>query len=197
MNEVLNRAREEGFLGPRPVEAHIRHAHGFAAGVDAPPALAVDLGSGGGVPGLALAVLWPASRWVLVDASSRRVAHLRWAVDQLDLQDRVVVRHDRAELIGRGALRGRCDLVTARSFAGPGITAECAAPLLCVGGVLVVSEPPEETPRWEPAGLTELGLAAPRRYRAEDAWYVAMRLERLASDRYPRRVGIPAKRPLF
>src|SRR4051812_34590597 len=56
--ETLEEARTAGFLGPGPVEPHIRHAQGFAAAVVAAlgrePANFADLGSGGGVPGLVL-----------------------------------------------------------------------------------------------------------------------------------------------
>jgi 16S rRNA (guanine527-N7)-methyltransferase len=177
---------------------HIDHAEGFLRAWDAPPpALAVDLGSGGGLPGLVLAERWPASTILLVDASERRTEFLRRAVDRLGYPG-VTVRRDRAEVVGRDpALRGTADLVVARGFGPPAVTAECAAPLLRVGGRLIVSDPPEDADdRWSPAGLGQLGLGAPRQVRVPAAFTVVAQV-RPCPSRFPRRVGIPAKRPLF
>jgi 16S rRNA (guanine527-N7)-methyltransferase len=50
------------------------------------------------------------------------------------------------------------DMVVARSFGPPATVAECAAPFLRVGGVLLVSEPPGAPDRWPAPGLEQLGL---------------------------------------
>ena len=123
-------------LGPGPVAPQIAHALAF--GTVASPAL--DLGSGGGLPGLVLAEADPDSTWVLLDSRSRSVVFLREAVATLGLGDRVEVLEARAEDAGRAlSHRGRYHLVVARGFAPPAVTAECAAPLLVAGGRLVVS----------------------------------------------------------
>jgi len=194
---ILDEARAWGFLGPGPVTDHVVHADGFAAALATAPARALDLGSGGGVPGLVLAERWPATTWVLLDSQDRRTAFLEQAVARLGWADRVRVVRARAEEAGHdGDLRGSFDLVTARSFGPPAVTAECAAPFLRVGGSLLVSEPPEAIPRWPDEGLARLGLelvgvgAAPAR---------VARLRQVTScpPTYPRGVGRPAKRPLF
>jgi len=194
LQDVLLDAQRLGFLGPGPVAEHVTHARRLLA-VLPDHGRSVDLGTGGGVPGLVLALLTPGLQWTLVESQRRRSAWLHEAVQRLSLQDRVEVLAERAELVGRGPLRGVAAVVTARSFAAPGITAECAAPLLAVGGHLWVAEPPEPVPgRWPEAGLAQLGLApAPV---AVPSWkgFVATRA---CPERYPRRVGIPAKRPLF
>ena len=81
---VLERARGHGSLGPGPVTDHLDHARGFAAAAVAilgrVPSVVVDLGTGGGVPGLVLACDWPSARIELIDASERRAANLRHAV---------------------------------------------------------------------------------------------------------------------
>ncbi len=161
---MLAEARDLGFLGPGPVEAQREHATAFVAPLsDRPPGLGVDLGTGGGIPGLVVATALPSWRWELVETGARRAAFLERAVDALDLADRVRVRQLRAEDLGRTpGERARADAVTARSFGPPAVTAECAAPLLRAGGALVVSEPPGgRSDRWDEAGLAHLGLGAP------------------------------------
>jgi len=193
---VLEAAQRHGFLGPGPVEAHIDHALGLAALIATPPRAALDLGSGAGVPGLVLALHWPASRWILLDAGARRTALLTQAVSALRLADRVDVLCARAEDAGRDpGLRGSCDLVTARSFGPPAVTAECAAPFLRVGGVVAVTEPPGNEPRWPIEGLAVLGLTLGPRSESPHVQQLIATAQ--CPDRYPRRVGMPAKRPLF
>lgn len=191
---VLQRAQALGYVGPGDVQPHIDHALGFAAAASEPPTAAVDLGSGGGIPGLVLAHAWPESRWVLVEASVRRAELLRDAVRTLGVTDRVTVEARRAEEVGRDPLhRGRADLVVARAFGPPAVVAECAAPLLRVGGALVVSEPPDRPDRWPEGSLAALGLAV----EARTGGFVRLRQRSRCPQRFPRRVGIPAKRPLF
>lgn len=200
----LRVARDVGLLGPGPVDEHVAHARGFAAaastaGVDADPdASVVDLGSGGGLPGLVLAAVWPRARIALLDGSARRAELLRRAVETCSLEDRLSVWEIRAEEAGRDPeRRGRADLVVARAFGPPAVTAECAAPLLAVGGRLVVSEPPGDAEgRWSAERLEELGLGEPQAVRQQYGYQV-MTQRRLCPVRYPRRVGVPAKRPLF
>jgi 16S rRNA (guanine527-N7)-methyltransferase len=199
---ALERSQELGFLGPGPVETHVIHSLGFASSpAVAPPARFLDLGSGGGVPGVVLALLaWPSSSAVLLDASERRCAFLEDEVASLSLADRVSVVRARAEEAGRNAaLRGMFELVVARSFASPPVTAECAAPLLRVGGHLVVSEPPSsirDASRWPADPLAELGLEPSTRWTTPYA-YQSLTQSSPCPTRYPRRVGVPAKRPLF
>lgn len=200
--EVLDDSRDLGLLGPGPVEDHVRHAGGFvvlseeAAG--GPPARVVDIGAGGGIPGLVLAAAWPQCRVVLVEAAERRAAFLRDAVDRLGFGDRVRVLEMRAEQAARAAdLRGLADVVTARSFGPPAVTAECAVGFLRLGGAIVVSDPPDGAgERWPTSGLDILGLTASSR-RTDRGNFTVLTLSVPLPDRYPRRVGIPAKRPLF
>jgi 16S rRNA (guanine527-N7)-methyltransferase len=195
---VLGKARARGFLGPGPVGAQIEHSLAFTSLLPAAPRRAVDLGSGGGIPGLVLAVFWPASRWTLIDTSARRAALLREAVGGLELSARVEVLGQRAEDAGRDSqLRGQADLVVARSFGPPAVTAECSAPLLSIDGYLVVAEPPGGGPeRWPAGPLGELGLV-PDENRTTPVALQRLRQTSLCPARYPRRPGIPAKRPLY
>lgn len=203
LHDALDRSRALGYLGPGPVEGHIRHAMAFAEAVVEPPARALDLGAGGGLPGLVLATtIWPACRWTFVDAQRKRTDFLELAVESLGLADRVSVITERAEVVGRDPeQRDAYDLVVARSFGPPAVTAECAAPLLRAGGRLVVSEPPTgSADRWPDAGLREVGLTDPAAVASPGpppTHLIVLTRNDQALDRYPRRVGIPTKRPLF
>ncbi len=164
----------------------------------------VDLGSGGGVPGLVLATRWPASTGILLDSNRRRCAVLEEAVATLGLDGRLSVRCGRAETLARDeALRAMFDLVVARSFGSPAVTAECAVGFLRIGGLLAVTEPPphraerEGQTRWPADGLATLGLGPARVLRAGPTGVAVMRLESLAAERWPRADGRPAKSPLW
>lgn len=203
-------------LGDPPLEVHLEHAAGFRsvaeeAGLRAGPGSLLDLGSGAGLPGLALASWWPDARATLLDANERRCAALREVVVEAGWEGRVTVVQARAERAGREVeLRGSFDLVVARSFASPPVTAECAAPFLRVGGLLIVSEPPldgvaEEAAgdpvvghpaRWPVGPLAALGLE-PSGFSRGAFGYQVLRQVALCPDRYPRREGVPGKRPLY
>jgi len=223
--EILNESRQAGFLGPGPVEPHLHHAEGFAVlarrlhavsptdGAEAAPRL-VDLGSGGGLPGLVVATRWPEAFLILLDANERRTEFLERAIFRLSLGDRVAVVQERAEVYGRDPQsRASFDGVVARSFGAPGVVAECGAPLLKVGGWMIISEPPEisgtaagtqvptdasgaASSRWPAPQLAEFGLE-PGAFVTEGFGYQVLHQISPCPDRFPRRNGVPAKNPLF
>jgi 16S rRNA (guanine527-N7)-methyltransferase len=196
---VLAEAQARGFLGPGPLEAPIRHARAFAAllPTDLPAeADLLDLGSGGGLPALPLALVWPSSQWTLVDAMRRRTSFLEEAVFTLGLAARVEVVTARAEALPVG-WRGRFDAVTARGFGPPAVVAECSAPWTRVGGMVVISDPPGGgADRWSADGLALLGLVREISMVGPPA-LTGLRQRSACPDRFPRRTGIPLKRPLW
>jgi 16S rRNA (guanine527-N7)-methyltransferase len=209
--EALTEARALGFLGPGPLEPQIEHARGFVAiarrqaGEHSTSNL-VDLGSGGGLPGLVVATEWREATLALVEANGRRASFLRRAVERLGLGDRVSVLEERAEVCGRQpTIRSTFDAALARSFGRPAVVAECAAPLLKVEGWLVVSEPPRDTgdaaddwspERWPVEPLRQFGLE-PGEVVHLPYEYRTLRQTALCPERFPRRNGVPAKKPLF
>jgi 16S rRNA (guanine527-N7)-methyltransferase len=197
-------ARSQGFLGPGPVSAHVDHSLAFTelittslAELAAGRSEVVDLGSGAGVPGLLLALTFPDWSLTLVEGSAKRAAFLREALGRLDLESRVRVGAGTAEETGRSDLRTAVDVVVARSFGPPAVTAEVAAPLLRTGGSLVVSDQPVwDATRWPVDGLGLLGLGPARSVRGSVGMVVVEQVGD-CPDRFPRRTGIPRKRPLF
>lgn len=197
---VLEQSRRLGFLGPGEVTAHLEHAVAMGRAVEGGLSCdaALDLGSGGGIPGLVLARLTPDCVWTLLDSQERRTEFLAKAVNELGLAERVAVVRARAEDIGRRPEhREHYRLVTSRSFGPPGVTAECASPLLAIGGRLVVSEPPANVGgRWPSAPLLELGLEY-RRVDVDGLGFAVLEKVAPTPDWVPRRVGLPGKRPYF
>ena len=168
----------------------------------AAPVRALDLGSGGGVPGLVLAIARPDIGWSLLDAVRKKADALRTFAAALQLAN-VEVIADRAELLGRGPARETFDVVTARACAALPALVELALPLLRVGGTLVAWKGPigdEELaaggrvaallggaePIVEAAGVPALG----------DHRFVLVSKVEPTPDRYPRRPGQPVRRPL-
>ena len=91
------------------------------------------------------------------------------------------------------------ELITARAFGPPSVTAECSARLLKVGGLLIISEPPLSDAtgeRWPSAGLAELGLEPLGLFRTTSGFQIVQKVSR-TPQRFPRRSGVPTKKPLF
>jgi 16S rRNA (guanine527-N7)-methyltransferase len=180
------------------VARHVEHGRALLDGLPERGRV-LDLGSGGGLPGLVLATYRPELELTLLEARRRACRFLREAVSGLDLVDVVVVEARAEDAARRTDLRETFDAVVARSFGPPAVTAECAVAFLRPGGRLVVSEPPGDearAARWPVTGLEELGFAPPTAGGGPEASFVV--LEKTGSDdRWPRRVGVPAKRPLW
>lgn len=199
---ALEESRARGFLGPGPIEAHLSHSEGFAQCWDehspTPPKSFLDLGSGGGLPGLVLLDHWNC-RAVFVDSMEKRMNFLREVLEWPDAPTDAEVITGRAEDLARDPnLESSFDLVTARSFGPPAVVAECAVRFLRIGGVLIVSEPPDDSDRsrWNHKALTKLGLHDNGRVRHGAAFRVLVKI-RPTPEEYPRAVGVPGKKPLF
>lgn len=231
VRERLSEAQHLGFIGPADLNDLIEHSFAFLdvvsgelqmvpCSTDVPssteatsrrqPASSaevtvVDLGSGGGIPSLVIAALLPNARIVLVESSSKRAAWLQDVADEGLWTAETVVISARAEEVGRDlAWRGVASCVTARAFGRPAVVAESAAALLQVGGVLVVSEPPQlgdpstgVGARWPTDSLSELGFGQGRSIGRSGRSFAAMTLESPCPEKYPRRVGKATKRPLW
>lgn len=195
-------AQRHGVIGKASLDTHIDQAQAFFSFVAnrvEPDAHVLDLGSGGGLPGLVIAATWPSLSLTLLDGRSSRAESLAISIDGLAWGGRVKIIGQRAEEAGRESrYRAAYDLVVARGFGPPAVTAECAAPFLKVGGLLVVSDPPGGggTQRWSEDGCALLGLEVETSQ--VDPWaFTALRQNHLCGDLYPRRTGLPLKRPLF
>jgi 16S rRNA (guanine527-N7)-methyltransferase len=166
--ETLRDAQRLGFFGGRPIEQAVEHSTAFVSAIEALRSDSrgrrlVDLGSGGGLPGLVLADAFRDSELVLIDRRQKRTDFLERAVSRLGWTHVLVRCGDVSELAAEVA-DGRCepfDVVTARGFGPPEVTLRAAADLRASDGVVLISEPPAGD-RWPADLLEELSLTGER-----------------------------------
>jgi 16S rRNA (guanine527-N7)-methyltransferase len=156
----------------------------------------VDVGSGGGMPGIPLKIARPDLRVALVEADRRKAAFLVHAAARLELDIEVVA--ERAETAGRGRLRESFDAAVCRALAPMPVLAEFCLPFVKVGGRLLAMKAEVE----EAAGaIAAMGggpaHVAPAPSAARERGVVVV-VPKLAPtpEAYPRRPGLPARRPL-
>jgi 16S rRNA (guanine527-N7)-methyltransferase len=160
-----------------------------------------DLGSGGGFPGLALAIALPDARVAAVESVGRKCRFLAGAAADLGLAN-VEVINARAEAWEEGL--GAHDLVAARALAPLPVLVEYAAPLLAPDGALVAwkgrLEPDEEADGR--AAAAALGMSEPEALpvqpfpNAHDRYLYLSSKVSPTPPRYPRRPGMARKRPI-
>lgn len=160
-----------------------------------------DLGSGGGFPGLALAIGLPEARVALVESVRRKCAFLRAAVERLELVN-VDVVSARAEEWPAG-LEAH-DLITARALAPLPVLVEYAAPLLRPGGALVAwkgrRDGAEEADGAAAAAVMGMGSldvrpVFPFPAALERHLYLSLKVSP-TPPQYPRRAGMARKRAI-
>ena len=128
---------ERGLIGPlEPARLWSRHIlnSAVAGPLFAAGARVGDVGSGAGLPGLVLAIARPDVEWVLIEPMERRVTWLQEQTDALELQNVTIVRA-RGEEWSEGAV---LDAVTARAVSALKTLVPLTAPLVRVGGELVL-----------------------------------------------------------
>jgi len=170
----------------------------------APDETVADIGSGAGFPGLVLAVARPAAHYTLIEATKKRAAFLQRAVTNLSLPN-VTIIPGRAEAIGRRPdLRESYDLVLSRAVAPLPVLLEYSLPLTRLGGHFLAYKGPAGDEELQQSGdaLETLGGRIAHVHRVDLPRAMGRRtlieVEKFAPtpSRYPRRPGIPAKRPL-
>ena len=156
----------------------------------------IDIGSGGGLPAIPLAVAMPHVRFTLLEANTRKCAFLEHVAGTLGLAN-VVVAPGRAEdLAHRPALREQYDRAISRAAARPEVLLELALPFVRTGGDLVAQVSPLDPLALEPAARL-LGGGTPRLQPAAGG-HALMVVPKLAPtpSRFPRRTGLPGRKPL-
>jgi 16S rRNA (guanine527-N7)-methyltransferase len=171
----------------------------------AEPLALIDVGTGGGFPGLAVAIALPHARLTLVDSVGRKLEAVRAMASALGLAERVSLRWERVERSGRSPdCRGRYDRAIARAVATAPVVAEYLVPLLAPEGRAVLYRG-----QWSSADQSALERAAESlRVTVEAVEAIelpagrgvrhAVRLRPLGPcpAAYPRPVGVALRAPL-
>ncbi len=162
----------------------------------------VDVGSGGGFPGLVIAAVAPDVEVHLVEARKKRAALLAELAATLGL-DNVTAHGERAEEAGRGGLRDSANLVVARAVAPLPVLLEYTAPLAATGGTIAAVKGSRGEAELAESEAAMAALACEHTgtegMREEVARRMSVQLFRKTGPtppRYPRRPGMPAKRPI-
>ena len=162
----------------------------------------LDLGTGGGLPGLVLAYRHPAVAWVLVDATTKKAEAVREFAAALGLANVTVIAGRAESLAHEPQHRGAYQGVVSRAVAQLPVLVELCRGFVPDGGLVVAMK----GPAWEAevararGAMTQLGLELvhSRRLPLEDrdSWVVTMRANGAPPTGFPRRDGIPRQQPL-
>lgn len=164
----------------------------------------MDLGTGGGIPGIPMAILYPSVNFVLVDSVQKKVDAVKEFANELNLRN-VKVINARAEELGRDpAHRDQYDIVLARALAALPILIEYCVPLIHLYGYVVSYKGPdyvEELARSTNA-IIKLKAEQPRVFHYTlpsgmgERTIIRITKKHVTPETYPRRTGMPKKSPL-
>lgn len=164
----------------------------------------VDVGTGAGIPGIVLKIAYPGISVKLLDSLKKRLEFLTVVVTKLGLSG-VAMWHARAEDAGRDSqARESFALVTARAVARTSVLLELCAPLCQIGGRIIAYKGPEYQQELEEArrAIDVLGVCVEHiaTYSLPegmgDRSLVVFRKIAGTPETYPRKAGIPARKPL-
>ncbi|MFC1903642.1 16S rRNA (guanine(527)-N(7))-methyltransferase RsmG [Chloroflexota bacterium] len=165
----------------------------------------IDVGTGAGIPGIPLKILFPEIKLVLLDATAKKAAFLNYIKDKLGL-DGVEIVVGRAEDIARKVqYREKFNLVLSRAVAGLPALVELALPFVAVGGIFIAQKKGdikrEISQSARAINLLGGNLRETRRVDLEELsdkrWLIVIDKLAMTPEQYPRRPGIPVKRPLI
>jgi 16S rRNA (guanine527-N7)-methyltransferase len=158
----------------------------------------LDVGSGGGLPGIPVAIMRPDLRVTLLEATGKKATFLEETVQTLGLPN-VQVAHQRAEDYARSEMRERYQVVTARALSRLPVLLELTLPALELGGRLLAIKGRQADQEIAEAmrALTVLGGQVVSTTRTDTG--TVIRIDKVAKTpaRYPRRAGEPKRVPIL
>jgi len=164
----------------------------------------IDVGSGAGLPGTPLKILWPDIRLVLLDSTAKKAAFLYNLKQKLGLDDVEIVVGRAEEVAHDPHYREKFDVVLSRAVAPLPTLVELTLPFCTIGGSFIAQKKgaidPEISRAGEAISLLGGNLREVKRVGLEefsdDRWLVIVDKVSPTSGQYPRRPGMPSKRPL-
>jgi len=164
----------------------------------------IDIGTGAGFPGMPLKILLTKARLVLVDSTAKKVAFLRCITQELELNNVEIVCGRAEEIAHLPLYRRQFDLVVSRAVASLPSLVELALPFCRIGGKFVAQKKGEVEQEIKRAGkaIEALGGKLDQTKRVEleglsDERYLVI-IDKIypTPEKYPRRPGIPVRRPI-
>lgn len=155
---------------------------------------AVDVGAGGGVPGIPMAILRPDLHVSLLESDRRKAGFLTHAAGALQLGNVAVLVERAEDLARRPEARESFDLAVSRAVAPPPVMCELALPLVRAGGMVAALVTDADRAARECERAAQLCGGGEPRAAADGVLLVAK--ERATPEDYPRRAGVPLRRPL-
>ena len=165
----------------------------------------IDIGSGAGFPGIPMKLAYPSMRVTLIEATTKKTAFLAHICAALDLQDTAILNGRAETLAHEPDLRERFDVALARAVADTSTLAELTLPFARVGGLVALHKKGDIRAELDRAqcAIETLGGAL-REVKPvnipglnDDRALVVLEKVMPTPAKYPRRPGIPAKRPLI
>jgi len=158
----------------------------------------IDIGSGGGFPGIPLAIVMPQVRFTLLEATGKKARFLEMVIQRLALSNASVV-NERAETVGQDERwRARFDAVIARAVGPLPVLLELTVPLARIGGVVLAIKGERAEAEMEDSrrALHMLHASIAGTMRTTTGTIVAIEKRRATPNAYPRRPGEPKRAPL-
>lgn len=164
----------------------------------------LDIGSGAGFPGMVLKLFLPGDSFYLLDSSAKKVNFLNQLIYRLNLKG-IDATHGRAEDLAQlGEWRGSFDYLCSRAVASLNVLLEYAVPFLKTGGIAYLYKGPEYEEEIKEAAeaLEILGAEIKEVIELDvpgleaDRYLIVVEKKSETPAKYPRRAGIPKKRPL-
>ena len=164
----------------------------------------IDVGTGAGFPGMPIKIICPSIKLSLLEARKKKTMFLEKVIEEMNFKQ-VKILNGRAETFGKGAdYREKYDIAISRAVARLNVLSECCLPLVRVGGLFIAQKGrsyKEETEKGLNAvqvlGGELIGVESVRvPFINQERYLLLIKKIKYTPSKYPRREGLPQKRPL-
>ncbi len=164
----------------------------------------VDLGTGGGFPGIPLAILYPETDFLLIDSVEKKIKAVQEFANKLELKN-IKTLSERAEILGQDPIyREKYNIILSRAVASLPVLMEITTPFIKTNGLLFAYKGPDYVVEVAEAknASEELNIGSPEVFHyhlPEDMGervILEIQKNKPTPNKYPRRAGIPNKKPL-